>query len=162
MSAQKYPIKLEVNGEWHTLQVVAQHSLLQVLRDQLNLTGTKECCDEGECGACTVLLNGRSVTSCLILAVEVDGSNITTIEGLGQGDQLDPLQESFLEHGAVQCGFCIPGMIMSSKYLLEKNPKPTYEEVQEGLAGNLCRCAGYGQIIEAVLSTAEKANEEQS
>jgi aerobic-type carbon monoxide dehydrogenase small subunit (CoxS/CutS family) len=162
MSGQNYPIKLQVNGEWHELQVAAQHSLLQVLRDQLNLTGTKECCNEGECGACTIFLNGRSVTSCLILAVEVDGSSITTIEGLAQGDQLDPLQESFLEHGAVQCGFCIPGMIMSSKYLLEKNPKPNHEEVQEGLSGNLCRCAGYDQIIEAVLSTAEKANEVQS
>jgi carbon-monoxide dehydrogenase small subunit len=159
MSGQKYPITLEVNGERHTLQVAAHHSLLHILREQLNLTGTKECCDEGECGACTVLLNGRSVTSCLVLAVEVDGSSVTTIEGLGQGEKLDPLQESFLEHGAVQCGFCTPGMIMSSKHLLEKNPNPSYKEVEEALSGNLCRCAGYGRIIEAVLAAAEKSAE---
>ncbi len=162
MSGQKYSITIEVNGQPHTLQVAAQHSLLQVLREQLNLTGTKECCNEGECGACTVLLNGRLVTSCLVLAVEADGCQVTTIEGLAQDEQLDPLQESFLEQGAVQCGFCIPGMIMSGKYLLEKNPHPTHEEVQEGLVGNLCRCGGYSRIIEAVLSAADKIAKVQS
>jgi aerobic carbon-monoxide dehydrogenase small subunit len=116
----------------------------------LNLTGTKECCAEGECGACTVLLNGRAVNACLVLAVECDGEELVTIEGLGANDQLDPVQQAFVGSGAVQCGFCIPGMIVAARYLLSSNPHPSENEIKEGLAGNLCRCAGYSRIIDAV------------
>ncbi len=133
------------------LEVSVQHSLLDVLRDDLNLTGAKECCGEGECGACTVLVDGRAVNSCLMLAVEADGSEIITVEGLADDGRLDALQEAFLEEGAVQCGFCTPGMLMSAKYLLMKNPHPTPAQVNEGLAGNLCRCAGYTRIVQALI-----------
>ncbi len=157
MTQPLYPIILEVNGDRHTLQVAAHHSLLHVLREQLNLTGAKQCCEEGECGACTVFLDGRAVASCLVLAAEADGCRVITIEGLAQDEQLDPLQEAFLENGAVQCGFCIPGMIMAGKYLLQQNPHPSYDEVLEGLSGNLCRCGGYSRIAQAVLSAADKS-----
>jgi carbon-monoxide dehydrogenase small subunit len=120
----------------------------------LNLTGTKECCAEGECGACTVLLNGRAVNSCLVLAVECDGEDVRTIEGLATGGRLDPLQQAFVASGAVQCGFCIPGMIVAARYLLSTNPHPSEQEVREGLSGNLCRCAGYSRIVSAVLMAA--------
>jgi len=148
-------INLAVNGESRFLRVHPHHTLLRVLRDQLGLTGTKECCSEGECGACTVLLDGRAVNSCLLLAVEADGADILTIEGLSSNGKLDPLQTAFVEKGAVQCGFCIPGMIMAAKYLLLRNSHPTVPEIQAGLCGNLCRCAGYSRIIEAVASAAE-------
>ena len=148
-------IEFTVNGQRHSLEVAAHHTLLQVLRDQAGFTGTKECCGAGECGACTVLLNGHAVNSCLVLAVEADGADIVTIEGLAAHGQLDPLQAAFLETGAVQCGFCIPGMILSAKYLLQENPRPTIEEIQDGLEGNLCRCAGYSRIIEAVVAAAK-------
>jgi carbon-monoxide dehydrogenase small subunit len=144
-----------VNGTRHTLDVQPHHSLLEVLRDQLNLTGTKECCAEGECGACTVLLNGRAVNACLVLGVECDGERVLTIEGLAEGGSLDPLQKAFVEAGAVQCGFCIPGLIVAARYLLSTNPSPTEDEIKEGLAGNLCRCAGYGRIINAVALAAK-------
>lgn len=156
MATSKVLISFSVNGQAYEIEVAPQHTLLNVLQDQLDLTGSKECCGEGECGACTVLVDGRAVNSCLMLAVEADGCEVTTIEGLAQDDRLDPLQEAFLEQGAVQCGYCIPGMLMSAKYLLMKNPHPTTSEVKEGLAGNLCRCAGYGRILEAVLSAAEE------
>lgn len=143
-------VTLEVNGTIHTLDVHPHHSLLDVLRDQLNLTGTKECCAEGECGACTVVLNDRAVNSCLVLGVECDGERVRTIEGLAADGQLDALQKAFVETGAVQCGFCIPGMVVAAKYLLSLNANPTEDEIKEGLAGNLCRCAGYGRIISAV------------
>jgi carbon-monoxide dehydrogenase small subunit len=148
------PVKLSVNGRLCELEVHAHHTLLESLRDQLNLTGAKECCSAGECGACTVLLNGRAVNSCLMLAVEADGAEIVTIEGLAAHGRLDALQSAFVESGAVQCGFCIPGMILSAKYLLMGNPDPTVPEIQEGLAGNLCRCAGYTRIVEAVVKAA--------
>lgn len=150
------PIELTVNGRRRTLDVAPHHTLLDVLREELELTGTKECCLVGECGACTVIVDGRSVDSCLVLAVEADGSEITTVEGLVTDGRLDPLQEAFLEHGAVQCGYCIPGQLLSAHALLAGNPHPTRAEVQEGLAGNLCRCAGYPQIEEAVLATAAR------
>jgi len=148
------PMELTVNGRRRSIEVAPHHTLLEVLRDDLVLTGTKECCLVGECGACTVLVDGASVDSCLMLAVEADGALVTTVEGMATGDGLHPLQQAFLDTGAAQCGFCIPGQLISAKALLERNPHPTRAEVEEGLAGNLCRCAGYGQIIEAVLAAA--------
>jgi aerobic carbon-monoxide dehydrogenase small subunit len=144
-----------VNGTAHDLEVAPNVTLLDFLRDRLRLTGTKECCDLGECGACTVLVAGRSVNSCLMLAVEADGSEVTTIEGLADHGRPNRVQAAFLEHGAVQCGFCIPGQVMAAQHLLQRIPHPTMEEVREGLSGNLCRCGGYLQICEAVLAAAE-------
>jgi carbon-monoxide dehydrogenase small subunit len=149
-------ISLTVNGAVRTLDVQIHHTLLETLRDQLNLTGTKECCAEGECGACTVLLNGRAVNACLVLAVECDGENVSTIEGLSRSGQMDAIQHAFVESGAVQCGFCIPGMIVAAKYLLSTNPHPSEDEIKEGLAGNVCRCAGYSRIVNAVAIAAKR------
>ena len=143
--------RLRVNRQDHEVSAPAHHTLLDVLRDQLRLTGTKECCAEGECGACTVHVDGMAVCSCLVMAVEMPGHEITTIEGLASGGRLDPIQAAFVESGAVQCGFCIPGMIMSARALLAVNPLPTREEVQDALSGNLCRCGGYSRIVDAVL-----------
>ena len=148
------PITLTVNSRRRALDVRPHHTLLEALRDEMGLTGTKECCSEGECGACTVLLDGQAVTSCLVLAVEADGAEVVTIEGLASGGRLDALQQAFIDTGAVQCGFCIPGMIMAAKYLLMTTPHPTVEDIQAGLAGNLCRCGGYSRIIDAVVSAA--------
>jgi len=145
-------IEIMVNGERREAVVEPRTTLQEVLRDQLNLTGVKEGCQSGECGACTVLLDGRSVLSCLTLALEVGKRPITTIEGLARGDALHPLQNSFIEHGAVQCGYCTPGMILSAKTLLDQNPDPGSGEIQKALEGNLCRCTGYNKIIEAVLA----------
>jgi carbon-monoxide dehydrogenase small subunit len=155
MKKKTHPITLTVNGQTLTLQVLPNHTLLKVLREQLELTGTKECCGAGECGACTVLLDGRAVNSCLVLAVEANGCEVVTIEGLAGTEKLDPLIESFVDKGAIQCGFCTPGMIMSAKYVLLQHPHPTLEQVQKGLEGNLCRCGGYRRIAEAVLAAAE-------
>lgn len=152
------PIEMTVNGRARTLDVAIHHTLLDVLRDDLGLTGTKECCLVGECGACTVSLDGRIVDSCLVLAVEADGASVTTIEGLAVEGRMNPLQEAFLDKGAVQCGFCIPGQVMAAHDLLGRVAHPTVDEVHEGLAGNLCRCGCYEQITEAVLATAEAAN----
>jgi len=153
---QPISIEVTVNGRRRALEVAAHHTLLDVLRDDLDLTGTKECCLVGECGACTVRLDGRIVDSCLVLAVEADGGEVTTVEGLATKGRLSPLQQAFLDKGAAQCGFCIPGQLMAASDLLRRNPHPCVEEVQEGLAGNLCRCAGYQQITEAVLAAAEE------
>ena len=150
-------VTLTVNGTEYTVEVPPHRTLLRLLREDLGLTGTKECCAEGECGACTVLMDGMSVDACLVLGVEAEGRHITTIEGLARDGRLDAVQTAFLKHGAVQCGFCIPGMVMSAKYLLMTTPQPTPEEIKEALAGNLCRCAGYSRIIEAVV-TAARAN----
>jgi aerobic-type carbon monoxide dehydrogenase small subunit (CoxS/CutS family) len=147
-----YPIEVRVNGRTRAVRVAPQHTLLEVLRDDLGLTGSKECCLVGECGACTVMLDGRNVDACLVLAVEADGCEVKTIEGLAVDGRLNVIQEAFLDHGAAQCGFCIPGQLISAYALLETNPHPTRADVEEGLAGNLCRCAGYEQIIEAVLA----------
>lgn len=152
------PIEITVNGRLRALEVAPHHTLLEVLRDDLQLTGTKECCLVGECGACTVSMDGRIVDSCLVLAVEADGTAVTTVEGLAGDGRLNPLQQAFLDGGAAQCGFCIPGQLMAAHDLLARVPHPTVVEVQEGLAGNLCRCAGYQQITEAVLATAEAAD----
>ena len=155
MTTTSRRIDLTVNGRARSVEIAPHHTLLEVLRDDLGLTGTKECCLVGECGACTVLVDGVSVDSCLMLAVEANATTVTTVEGLAAGDRLHPLQQAFLDTGAAQCGFCIPGQLISAQALLELNPHPTREEVEEGLAGNLCRCAGYGQIVEAVLAAAE-------
>jgi carbon-monoxide dehydrogenase small subunit len=148
-------IQFTVNGRSHALKVAAHHTLLDVLRDDLGLTGTKECCLVGECGACTVMVNGRIVDSCLMLAVEADGTEIRTVEGLAENGRLSPLQQAFLDRGAVQCGFCTPGQLMAAHALLSANSHPNLDDVQEGLAGNLCRCGCYLQIADAVLSVAE-------
>jgi carbon-monoxide dehydrogenase small subunit len=155
-----HSITVTVNGSQEYLDVPSNLTLLQMLRDKLALTGTKNGCEAGECGACTVLVDGEPVNSCMMLAVEVDGREVTTVEGLarlyGDGDQLSPLQEAFVEHNAVQCGFCTPGVLISAHALLERNPDPTEEEIREALVGNLCRCTGYLRIIEAVQAAAEK------
>lgn len=150
MSETTIPITLTVNGERHTLPVAPHLTLLELLREELDLTGPKRCCGEGECGACTVIMDGKAVNSCIILAAEADGSEILTVEGLSATPRGPALQQAFLDHGAVQCGFCTPGMLMSAQYLLMHNPDPTREEIQEGIAGNLCRCTGYSRIIAAV------------
>jgi len=143
--------QLRVNGKDRDVSAPAHKTLLDVLRDELHLTGTKECCAEGECGACTVHVEGDAVCACLVLAAEMPGHEITTIEGLAADGRLDPLQAAFVQCGAVQCGFCIPGMIMSARALLNGTPRPTREEVQDALSGNLCRCGGYSRIVDAVI-----------
>ncbi|MEA2026082.1 MAG: (2Fe-2S)-binding protein [Chloroflexota bacterium] len=148
--AERLTIDLTVNGRARRLDVAVHHTLLEVLRDEIGLTGTKECCVVGECGACTVLVDGRSVNSCLMLAVEADGADILTVEGLAIEGELDPLQEAFLDNSAAQCGFCIPGQLMSATALLDQVDDPSDEQIGEALAGNLCRCAGYEQIFKAV------------
>lgn len=151
-------ITCTVNGETHELDVPTGRMLSDFLRDDLHLTGTKRGCETGVCGACSILLDGDVVKSCLMLAAQVDGRQITTIEGLSQGDELHPLQEGFMECGGLQCGYCTPGMIMASCDLLKNNPDPTTEEVQRGLSGNLCRCTGYTQIVESILHAAKEMN----
>jgi carbon-monoxide dehydrogenase small subunit len=148
-------IRVTVNGSHRELDVEPNLTLLDFLRERIGLTGSKECCALGECGACTVLVGGRAVNSCLVLAVEADAAEITTIEGLAVDGRLSALQDAFLARGAVQCGFCIPGQVMAAQYLLQRNPHPTAAEVREGLSGNLCRCGGYVQICEAVLAASE-------
>lgn len=152
---KRYLLTLAVNGDRYTRVVKANLTLTNLLRDELDLTGTKKGCELGDCGSCTVLLDGLPVDSCLVLAVEADGREVTTIEGVAQNGQLDALQESFVNHGAVQCGYCTPGMILSAKALLTRNPRPTETEVRAAIGGNLCRCTGYVHIVEAVTAVAE-------
>lgn len=152
----KHKIELSVNGEVWEVEVAAHRTLLEVLREDLGLTGAKEGCGLGTCGSCTVLIDGAPVLSCLTLAVEAQSKSITTIEGLMKNNKPDPLQEAFVNHGALQCGWCTPGAIMSSKALLEKTPNPSQEEIREALAGNLCRCTGYKKIVEAVESVTKE------
>lgn len=152
-------IKCQVNDENFCRQVDPAMTLLQFLNTELKLFGTKEGCGEGECGACTIIMDGRPVNSCLILAVEADGAVIQTVEGLGQGHEISILQQSFIEHDALQCGFCTPGMLMSARALLDREPNPSEEQVREAIAGNLCRCTGYVPIIQAVLAAAQKERE---
>lgn len=151
-----HEITFTVNGDPYTLAVRSEHTLLKVLREKLGLTGTKIGCENGECGACTVLLDGEPVNSCLVLAVEVDGQEVETVEGMSIGGELHPLQKAFIKHNAVQCGFCTPGMLLSAQSLLARNPKPTELEVREALAGNLCRCTGYVRIVDAVLDVSQE------
>ncbi len=154
-----HTIHFTVNGEPYTLGVESHHTLLQVLREQLVLTGTKNGCEAGECGACAVLMNGEPVNSCMVLAPEADGATIVTIEGLSHDDQLDPLQEAFVATGATQCGFCTPGILVNARALLDRNPDPTDTEIREALVGNLCRCTGYIRIIDAVKMAAQTGRE---
>ncbi len=146
----KQLIKINVNGTDHEVAVKPNHTLLDLLREQLNLTGTKRGCELGDCGACTVLLDGKPVNSCLLLAVEAEGKSITTIEGIAHGEELHPIQKAFVEKGAIQCGYCTPGMILRTKSFLDENSDPDLEEIKEALSGNLCRCTGYSKIFEAV------------
>ena len=149
----KHVIKLHVNGDEHEVLTEIHKTLLEVLREDMGLTGTKRGCDLGTCGACTVLINGRPHLSCLTLAVDVQEKEILTIEGLSQGGKLHPLQKGFVEKGAVQCGFCTPGMILTAKALLDEHPRPSEGEVKRAISGNLCRCTGYVKIVEAILSS---------
>ena len=144
-------LSLTVNGRAYEREVAEHHTLLSLLRDELGLTGTKEGCAAGECGACTVFLNGQTVNACMVLAVEAEGASIRTIEGEASGGELSPIQQALARHQAVQCGFCTGGMVMSIRELLERNPSPTVDDIKDGIEGNFCRCTGYQQIIEAVL-----------
>lgn len=148
----KQIFELKVNGDFHEVIAEPHSTLLEVLREQLGLTGAKEGCGLGDCGACTVLMDGKEVHSCLILALEAKGKDIVTIEGLAKEGKLDPLQQSFVEHGAMQCGFCTPGMILTGRALLNRNPKPTEGEVRKAISGNICRCTGYAKIVEAIMA----------
>lgn len=150
----KHQIYLTVNGESHDLLVAPNRSLLEVLRDQFGLLGTKKGCDTGDCGACTVIMDGLAVNACLVLAVEASGRSITTIEGLALDGKLHPLQQAFVDLHAAQCGFCTPGMLLSAKALLDRNPKPSDPEIRTAIAGNLCRCTGYSKIVEAIRAVA--------
>ena len=152
-------IHIIVNKRDYELQVKPWSTLLEILREDLGLTGTKEGCNAGECGACTIIMEGKAVNACLVLAMEADGKEITTIEGLADGDKLHPIQEAFFEVGGMQCGFCTPGMILSTKALLDLNDSPTDEEIRKGLEGNFCRCTGYTKIIESVKVAAEKVRQ---
>lgn len=154
MEPKIYPLTMTINSHQVSVEIEADDLLVDVLRDRLGLIGTKVGCNEGECGACTVIMDGKAVLSCLIPALRASGSEITTIEGLSDGDTLHPLQQAFVEHGAVQCGYCIPGFIMSAKALLDANPQPSREEIKEAIAGNLCRCTGYVKIVEAIEAVA--------
>jgi len=156
MEQQTVPLTMTVNGKPVTVLIHADELLVDVLRDRLGLIGTKIGCNEGECGACTVIMDGQAVLSCLIPALRAQGRQITTIEGLSEGDTLHPLQQAFVEHGAVQCGYCTPGFIMSAKALLDRNQHPTRDEIKEAIAGNLCRCTGYVKILEAIESVASQ------
>ena len=153
---ERQRIKLRVNGEDCELSIPPNRTLLEVLREDLALTGAKEGCQDGTCGSCTVLLDGKPVRSCLILAIEAEGREILTIEGLSKGEELHPIQEAFVNYGAVQCGFCTPGMILTAKALLDSNPDPSEEEIREAISGNLCRCTGYVKIVEAIAEAARR------
>jgi carbon-monoxide dehydrogenase small subunit len=153
----KCELALTVNGKAETVRVFPMERLLDVLRQELGLTGTKEGCGEGECGSCSVLMNGKLINSCLVPVLQAAGTNLTTIEGLAEGPQLSALQTAFLECGGAQCGICTPGMILASCHLLDKKPKPTLDDIREGLSGNLCRCTGYMQIFDAVMEAARRS-----
>ena len=157
----KKPLQLTVNGEGKQILVEPYLSLLATLRDEIRLTGTKKGCDEGDCGACTVFLNGKPVTSCMVLAHSAHDADVITIEGLGNFDDMNPVQQAFIDHGGLQCGFCIPGLIMAATAFLKDNPNPTEEDVRFGIGGNLCRCTGYSKVVEAVLAAAQNINDKR-
>ena len=148
-------IKFILNGKPYQLRIQPWRTLLEVIREDLKLTGTKEGCGEGECGSCTVIMGGKTVNSCLVPAMEADNQEITTIEGIADGEKLHPIQEAFVNHSGMQCGFCTPGMIMSTKALLEENPNPSEEDIREGISGNFCRCTGYTKIFESIRAAAD-------
>jgi len=152
---KRYLVSLKVNGNAYTKMVKANSLLVNFLREEIDLTGTKKACEQADCGACTVLLDGKPVNSCMILTINVDGREVTTVEGLASNGKLDILQEKFIEHSAPQCGYCTPGILMSAKALLNRNPHPTEHEVREAIAGNLCRCTGYVNYVKAILDAAE-------
>lgn len=147
-------IELSINGLTHEVAIEPQRTLLEVLRENLGYTGTKRACDSGDCGACTVIIDGKAVLACLTLAVEAQSREIVTIEGLATGDKLHPIQQAFVDHGAIQCGYCTPGFIMSTKALLDENPMPSRDEIRKAIGGNLCRCTGYAKVVEAVEAAA--------
>jgi carbon-monoxide dehydrogenase small subunit len=155
---KKTTITTTINGEVYTREVDVNMTLVEFIRDELHLNGTKEGCDEGECGACTIIFDGHPFNSCLVLAAEADGHEITTIEGMANDGRLHPIQEAFLEVGAVQCGYCTPGMILSAKVVLDEFPDPTEEQIRTGIEGNICRCTGYNRIVEAIKLAAKKIN----
>lgn len=155
---KEFDIETTVNGKEYRRRVPANMTLVEFIRGQLHLNGTKEGCDEGECGACTVLMDGAPVNSCLVLAVEADGHDIVTIEGMAHDGRLHPIQEAFVEVGAVQCGYCTPGMVLSAKAILDEFPDPTEEQIRTGIEGNLCRCTGYNRIVSAIQLAAKKIN----
>jgi carbon-monoxide dehydrogenase small subunit len=148
-------IVLRVNGVNYRVEVEPWRTLVEVLRESLGLTGTKKSCNEGECGACTVMMDGKPVASCLVLAMDAQGKEILTIEGLSEGERLHPIQEAFLKHGAIQCGFCTPGMVISAKALLDHNPRPTETEARRAISGNLCRCTGYQHIVDSIMAASK-------
>ncbi len=152
---EKKKVRLRINREDYELFLYPHRTLAEVLRDELHLTGAKESCSEGACGTCTVLLDGVPVRSCLLLAVDVDGREVTTVEGLAENGKLHPVQQAFVEHYAIQCGFCTPGMILTAKALLDKNPHPTDEQIREAISGNVCRCTGYTKIVEAIKAASQ-------
>jgi carbon-monoxide dehydrogenase small subunit len=155
-------IVLNVNGNMYKLNIEPHRTLVEVLRDTLGLTGTKKSCNEGECGACTVLMDGKPVASCLVLAIDAQGKQILTIEGLSEGEKLHPIQEAFLRNGGIQCGFCTPGMVMSAKAFLDEHPKPTPAEVRKAIVGNLCRCTGYQQIVDSIMDASRVMSSQAS
>ena len=157
----KKPLQLTVNGALQQILVEPYSSLLDMLRDEIRLTGTKKGCDEGDCGACTVFLNGKAVTSCMVLAHSAHDAEVITIEGLGQLENMHPVQQAFVDYGGLQCGFCIPGLIMSATAFLKEHPDPTEEEVRFGIGGNLCRCTGYNKVVEAVLAASRDINDKR-
>jgi len=154
MNKKTYPLTVTLNGQKVTAEIDPSDMLAYVLRDKLGLTGTKIGCDEGECGACTVILDGQAVDSCILPAMKADGCEVMTVEGLAKGGELDPLQQAFIDKGAVQCGYCTPGLLMSARALLDENPHPSEQEIKDAVAGNLCRCTGYTKIIEAIKKVA--------
>ena len=153
-------LRLKLNGSWREVETRPDRILLDLLREDLGLTGTKKGCEEGECGACTVIMNGKAVLSCLIPAFKAEGAEILTVEGMARGNSLHPLQQTFWEEGAVQCGYCTPGMLLSAKALLDENPEPSVEDVKIGISGNLCRCTGYAKIVRAIQVAAGKFRKE--
>jgi aerobic-type carbon monoxide dehydrogenase small subunit (CoxS/CutS family) len=155
MMKRREEVVLKVNGISYQVEVEPWRTLVEVLRETLGFTGTKKSCNEGECGACTVMMDGRPVASCLVLAVDAQGKEIVTIEGLSEGERLHPIQEAFLKHGAIQCGFCTPGMVISAKALLDQNPRPTVTEVRKAISGNLCRCTGYQHIVDSIMAASK-------